>query len=234
MSMHTPPHKAEHVGEVRIRAGDHFDGLPNVASTRRMVRVCGCAFGGGIVPYFCAEHNDPRLPDDHPYKHDPAFVPTKGAVHPAYTPNYNPNFESPHYPPCVLPPNGVLGPQPGAWHQVEEIDYSKVLLPTDPQERKGVPIATGVLDYFSAALAEIAKVSKAGNDQHNPGQPLHWSRGKSMDHADTMMRHFMERGTLDTDKLRHTAKMAWRALAMLQQEMEDAGAPMSRGSKVST
>ena len=35
-----------------------------------------------------------------------------------------------------------------------------------------------------AALAEVARVSKAGNDQHNPGQPLHWARDKSADHAD--------------------------------------------------
>ena len=44
-------------------------------------------------------------------------------------------------------------------------------LPTDPAARKATPIATGVLDYFPLALAEIARVSKAGNDQHNPGQP---------------------------------------------------------------
>jgi Domain of unknown function (DUF5664) len=105
------------------------------------------------------------------------------------------------------------------------------LLPTDPKERKQIPIASGVFDYFTSALIEIAKVSKAGNDQHNPGQPLHWARGKSMDHADTMLRHFSERGTIDTDGLRHTAKAAWRLLALLQEEMEAAGAPLSRGSK---
>src|SRR5262245_824442 len=44
-------------------------------------------------------------------------------------------------------------------------------LPTDPAERKNVPIITGCVDYFPLALAEVARISKAGNDQHNPGQP---------------------------------------------------------------
>ena len=40
-------------------------------------------------------------------------------------------------------------------------------LPTDAKERKNLPIASGVLDYFPKALAEVARVSKVGNDQHN-------------------------------------------------------------------
>ena len=93
-------------------------------------------------------------------------------------------------------------------------------LPEDPTTRKGMPITTGVLDYFPLALAEVAVVSKAGNDQHNPGQPLHWSRGKSVDHADCVTRHLIQRGTKDKDGIRHSAKLAWRALALLQEEME--------------
>lgn len=103
-------------------------------------------------------------------------------------------------------------------------------LPTDANERKGIPLVTGVLDYFPAALAEIAKVSKAGNDQHNPGEPLHWERGKSHDHVDCLGRHLEERGTRDTDGQRHTAKAAWRILAELQLECERDGAPPARGS----
>lgn len=93
-------------------------------------------------------------------------------------------------------------------------------LPQDRNARKVTPIATGVLDYFPLALSEISKVSKAGNDQHNPGQPLHWNRGKSSDHADCILRHLIERGIMDTDGMRHSAKMAWRALALLQEELE--------------
>lgn len=93
-------------------------------------------------------------------------------------------------------------------------------LPRDASERKRHPIASGVLDYFPDALAAVARVSWQGNEQHNPGQPLHWARGKSADEADTMMRHFLQRGTLDGDGTRHSAKMVWRALALLQKEIE--------------
>lgn len=105
-------------------------------------------------------------------------------------------------------------------------------LPTDSQARKDIPITTGVFDYFPDALAEVAKVSKAGNDKHNPGEPLHWTRGKSNDHADSVGRHLLERGGIDPDTgLRHSAQMAWRALALLQVELEEAGlAELPRGS----
>lgn len=93
-------------------------------------------------------------------------------------------------------------------------------LPEDATARKQYPVATGVLDYFPDAIAAIAHLSWRGNEQHNPGMPLHWDRSKSGDEADTMMRHFLERGTIDTDGQRHSAKMAWRALALLQKEIE--------------
>jgi hypothetical protein len=95
-------------------------------------------------------------------------------------------------------------------------------MPTDPAERKRRPVASGVLDYFPDAILAIAEVSMAGNEQHNPGKPLHWDRSKSTDEADTLLRHFMERGSLDVDGKRHSAKMAWRALAILQKEIEAA------------
>jgi len=104
-------------------------------------------------------------------------------------------------------------------------------LPTDAAARKALPLASGVLDYFPAALAEVARCSQAGNDQHNPGQPLHWARGKSGDEADALVRHLMERGTVDSDGIRHSAKVAWRALALLQKELEAAGAPVARGAR---
>ncbi len=96
-----------------------------------------------------------------------------------------------------------------------------MILPTDPAERKNIPITTGVLDYFPRALAEVARVSKAGNDQHNPGQPLHWAKSKSTDHADCIPRHLIDRHTRDTDGQRHSAKLAWRALALLEIELEN-------------
>lgn len=93
-------------------------------------------------------------------------------------------------------------------------------LPTAAEHRKQTPLATGLLDYFPAALAEVARTSFVCNEQHHPGQPLHWERGKSTDHDNCLMRHFVERGTLDTDGIRHSAKVAWRALALLQEELE--------------
>ncbi len=108
---------------------------------------------------------------------------------------------------------------------------NKPILPEDSAERKGIPLVTGLLDYFPAALAEVAKVSVAGNEKHNPGQPLHWSRGKSNDHADCVARHLAERGGFDKEGIRHSAEGAWRYLALLQEELEAAGAPPSRASR---
>jgi hypothetical protein len=107
-------------------------------------------------------------------------------------------------------------------------------LPTGSEARKGVPLARGVLDYFPAALAEVARVSKAGNDKHNPGQDMHHARGKSTDHADCLLRHLVDRGKVDVETgQRHSAEVAWRALALLQPELEDEGlAPLPRGARL--
>lgn len=105
-----------------------------------------------------------------------------------------------------------------------------VKAPTDAKERKALPVATGVIDYFPDALLDVAGLSKIGNDQHNPGQPLHWDKTKSMDHADCIVRHMIDRGTRDVDGVRHSAKVAWRALAMLQIEIEQEKARESEPS----
>lgn len=90
----------------------------------------------------------------------------------------------------------------------------------DSEERKNAPVFSGVMAYFPLAMIEVARLSRIGNDKHNPGEPLHWARGKSTDHADCIARHLLEHGTLDSDGITHTAKVAWRALALLQEEME--------------
>jgi hypothetical protein len=96
-------------------------------------------------------------------------------------------------------------------------------LPTDYDARKALPIYTGVLKYFPDAIAAVAHCSKVGNDQHNPGEPLHWAREKSTDEHNTCVRHLLEAGTIDADGVRHSAKAAWRALAALQKEIEADG-----------
>lgn len=107
-------------------------------------------------------------------------------------------------------------------------------LPIDAQARKDTPLVSGCLDYFPAALAEVARLSRVANEQHSPGEPMHWARGKSSDHADCIVRHLMDRGTFDIDGQRHSAKIAWRALALLQMELEAAGAPVARGAREPT
>jgi hypothetical protein len=104
---------------------------------------------------------------------------------------------------------------------------------TKVPSRKNLPVCTGVLDYFPDALLAVAALSKAGNDKHNPGEPLHWARAKSGDEADAMMRHLIQRGTIDEeDGIRHCVKVAWRALALCQKELEEANKlPLPRGAK---
>lgn len=117
----------------------------------------------------------------------------------------------------VIPKDHVLVYEPEPQEEPSPIPDR---LPKDPKARKSYPVGTGVLDYFPDALVEVAHVSWTGNEQHNPGQELHWDRTKSQDEADALIRHFLERGTRDTDGMRHSAKMAWRALALLQKEIE--------------
>jgi len=95
------------------------------------------------------------------------------------------------------------------------------LLPTDPKERKNLPIGTGVLDYFPRALAEASKASLAGNKQHVPGQKLHWDRSKSSDDADALIRHFIERYDTDTDGVEICGKLVWRACAVAEKILEE-------------
>ncbi len=95
-------------------------------------------------------------------------------------------------------------------------------LPVDADARKGIPLQTGLFDYFPDALCAVAALSKVWHDQHNPGERLHWTREKSADHGDTLLRHQMQRGFVDNDRVRHSTKVAWRALAQLQLELEAA------------
>lgn len=120
-------------------------------------------------------------------------------------------------------------------------------LPTDSAARKDIPIYSGVVAYFPAALAGMARISKQGNDKHNAGQPLHHTRGKSADHADCIMRHLIDLGDrlaaiertpagqqlMAAEALDEASNLAWRALAYSQELHERLGAaPLAPGAKV--
>lgn len=109
---------------------------------------------------------------------------------------------------------------------------TQMSLPTDDKARKALPIWTFLMGYFPDAFLAMVGVSVAGNDQHNPGQPLHWARGKSTDQMNTAFRHQWDygRGTKkDTDGQWHLAKAIWRLSAQLQLDIEaerDASGPV--------
>lgn len=105
------------------------------------------------------------------------------------------------------------------------------VLPTSAAERNALPMADGLLYYFPNALAEVSKVSNVGNQQHNPGESLHWARNKSTDHANKIIKHLVDAGGFDTDGQRHSAKVAWRAMAALEDELIAAGATPGRNAK---
>jgi len=97
--------------------------------------------------------------------------------------------------------------------------------PVDAIDRKDTPIYSGVFAYFPDALEEIARISKTCNDQHNPGEEMHWSRDKSNDHLDAAMRHISDHAKgiiFDTDGRRHLGKAGWRILAEIQLGIEHA------------
>lgn len=95
-------------------------------------------------------------------------------------------------------------------------------LSTNASVRKNAPMARGLLDYFPRACAAVAELSYRATQQHHPDKPMHWDKSKSTDHADCIVRHLVDRGRFDTDGVRHATKVAWRGLALLETEIEEA------------
>jgi hypothetical protein len=101
-------------------------------------------------------------------------------------------------------------------------DPDSRILPDD-NTRENYPLYDGLLAYFPAALCEIARWSKVGNDKHNPGEPLHWAREKSTDHENKILRHLLDARQLDAHGFPEVVAMAWRALALCQTILEERG-----------
>ena len=91
------------------------------------------------------------------------------------------------------------------------------------QQRKQAPVFSGAINYFPDALWQVAVCSRKGNEQHNPGEPLHWAREKSTDEPDALLRHLIQYDKMDDDGILHATKVAWRALALLQRTLESRG-----------
>lgn len=113
----------------------------------------------------------------------------------------------------------------------------------DSAVRKGQPLASGNLRYFPDAHLAIAELSRYGNDKHNPGEPLHWSKDKSSDHVDCTARHLLEPFGIDysygADRpVLHSVAAAWRALANAQVEIDTLKAkgqwPLKPGPQAAT
>lgn len=97
------------------------------------------------------------------------------------------------------------------------------MLPTDDKARKALPLWDFMFGYFPDAWLEVVKVAVEGNNQHNPGEKLHWARGKSMDQLNTAFRHQFDYGrgvARDSDGCYHLAKAVWRLMAQLQLDVE--------------
>jgi hypothetical protein len=77
-----------------------------------------------------------------------------------------------------------------------------------------------IMVRYAEAWLDVAALSRVGSDQHNPGKPLFWDRSKSGDELDALARHLVQAGTLDTDGVRHSTKVCWRALANLEKAIE--------------
>lgn len=176
---------------------------------------CGCDMGCKPEPYYCKIHRELM---GHALTTS-EMISLSERIREAAEPSLTPEGIT------IAPAHLTI--TPGYYRKQEEAQVGiggaptrATAMPQTAAERKKHPVGTGVLDYFPDALLEVARCSYEGNEQHNAGMPLHWDRSKSKDEFDAMIRHGMERGTRDSDGVRHSAKMAWRALALLQKEIE--------------
>lgn len=104
-------------------------------------------------------------------------------------------------------------------------------LPDDSKVREQYPLYDGLFAYFPAALLEVSRWSGVGNAKHNPGEPLHWSREKSTDHENKILRHLLDARQTDEHGFVEAVALAWRALALCQTILEERGWPEGANAK---
>lgn len=101
-------------------------------------------------------------------------------------------------------------------YEIGDPKKPKPLFPEDDNEREQYPAGTFLTTYFPHAQAAKAHHSWKSNEKHNPGEPMHWAKDKSIGGPDRIVRHLMEgvwawmRGDREGAKYHFTA-LAWRA-----------------------
>lgn len=171
--------------------------------------------GTGCLP--CLESPFPRLPHFSPRRQPLkeqtiAFIPNEHYP----TDSIETSEHEARTPPSIAaqPHNlTVVRPKPAG---------SRVIPDVGPV-REQYPLFDGLFAYFPAALCEVARWSLAGNAKHNPGQPLHWSREKSTDHENKILRHLLDARLVNDEGFVEAVGMAWRALALCQTILEERG-----------
>lgn len=113
---------------------------------------------------------------------------------------------------------------------------SGTTLPTDSASRKLIPVHSGFVAYFPAAMAAIAAQSLYNNRKHNEDGQLCWDQSKSKDQSDCLMRHLLDRGdaVVSDDILKQLMELTaecWRKLAELQLFAQNMGAPKPPAAK---
>jgi hypothetical protein len=107
---------------------------------------------------------------------------------------------------------------------------------TDSAVRKGMPVATGFVQYFPDAMLIASVISRVGAVKHCGGK-LGWDKSKSGDEPDAELRHMIDRfrgdpadaGLEALAHLGHYASKLWRAAADAQRACDAVRAAFERG-----
>lgn len=112
-----------------------------------------------------------------------------------------------------------------------EVEEARVI-PDDDSVRGDYPLWSGLFAYFPAALCEVSRWSKVGGSKwQEEGSDLRWNREVSTNHPDKILRHLLDYDQEDSNGVVEAVPLAWRALALAQQELEKRGWPEGRNAK---